>query len=499
MRSHFFCLLTLCVLISPVAHCQTIDKGHQILIDHGVQSFALAQKDNPFNISTVQAANFTGVMWIWGQYNNSLLGTAPGYPWGRWISDPARDGTGDMADMPPTSSPVNETPYMSNLIALSLGDEQDLNNATYRTNQANWYGAVRANYPNTILFCNNWGYQLSDSAMDAYITSSHPDMLSFDTYEWVSDPNSNPGGSPSYLYHSMRQVRAFGAAYGIPFQLYTQTYHSTGDGRRDPSDSELRLNYFAGVAFGFTSFLNFTYNTGATSLFTGPGDQNPTALYSTITDINAKLKKLSPALTRLKPRLKTNGSDSFDISMAFYPGQHMVSSTPTANAIPDGDFRVYPTDYSAYLAHNNPDWVSTSNSGMWRGITVTNTGTKNDGLRGDVWMMWFTPLDESFDGSTYTDQIYIMLLNGLSDRTGSAADCHQQVKLNLVNKTETSNLKVLNQQTGSIDTVAVPLDVVSGRRTPTFELDGGEMVLFKFDTGAPFVGFGSAVKNWEMF
>jgi hypothetical protein len=501
-RKIFFFII-LAALIPAQQAIAAIGKGHQILLRNGVQSYALSIKSDVFHINTVRNANFTGVMWIWGEYNNSLLGPAPGYPWARWVidPDPPRDGTGLLSDMPPTTSPVNEAPYMSNLVALCLGDEEDLNQASIRSNMANWYATVRDNYPNTILFCNNWAYQLSDSAMGAFIGSSNPDMLSMDTYEWVTGNANSTGGSPSHLYNGMRQVRAF-AGGQRPYQLYTQTYHSTGDGRRDPSDSELRLNYFAGVAFGFTSFVNFTYNTGASSLFVSPGgDTTTTPLYNTMTDINAKLRKMSPVLTRLKPRF--NYISGFDAAMCYYPGQYLNGGTTTTLGPPegDGDFKIYPTDYSAYFAHNNSDYVSSSNTGTWRGLFVPqNLGTKNNGLRGDIWVMWFTPLDDTYDGPNFSNEEYIMILNGLTDPTGTGVDCRQSIKWNLIDNAKTQNLHIFNQQTGVFDTVAVPLDTTSGRRTPTFTIDGGELVLFKYTTGAPLASvYQTAAEDWSLY
>jgi hypothetical protein len=69
-----------------------------------------------------------------------------------------------------------------------------------------------------------------------------------------------------------------------------------------------------------------------------------------------------------------------------------------------------------------------------------------------------------------------------------------------MNVARAQNLLVLNQQTGNVDTVATPLDGSTGRRTPTFTIDGGEMVLFKYDTGAPFVGFmQTAADDWSLY
>src|SRR5437016_34292 len=83
------------------AVCGAVDKGHQILINRGLQSFALANTGDIFHVSRVQEANFTGVMWIWNSYDAGLLGPPPGINWSRWVDDPGQTGAGNLADMPP--------------------------------------------------------------------------------------------------------------------------------------------------------------------------------------------------------------------------------------------------------------------------------------------------------------------------------------------------------------------------------------------------------------
>lgn len=458
-----------------------ISKGHQILMDHGVQSTGMITKDDVFNLTTYQDAGFSAANWMWVS-DNSKLGTAPGVPWMRWVAS--------QADMPPVGG---EAPYMSNLLAVSMADEQDLNDPTVRAGTAAWYGAVRASFPNTILFSNSYGGQLTNPSLEDFINTSHPDMLSFDTYPFGT--GGPAGGSPTNLYGDMQRYRKFALAHGLPYAMYTQTYHASSEARRDPSDSELRLNYFAGVAFGYTFFSAFTYNTGASSLFTSPGgDSNPTALMPTMKDINARLKKMSPVLTRIKSSLVNkanpgNPADIREVGIMCYPGQHVDNGTTVSNATPI-DFSVYPGDFSAFYQNTNDPWL--------RGVTVTNIGNKNDGLRGDVFMCWFKVLDESLDGSA-SNEIYVMILNGLTDPTGSAADCRQRVKLNYLSNAP-AQLKRLNQQTGLVETISNPLDTVSGRRLPSFDIDGGCCELYKFDTGAPFVGVDvSSTREWMSY
>jgi hypothetical protein len=119
---------------------------------------------------------------------------------------------------------------------------------------------------------------------------------------------------------------------------------------------------------------------------------------------------------------------------------------------------------------------------------VTNVaGTKNGGQVGDVIISWFRPLDESFDGPDNTNQIYMMVVTGLTDSTGSAADCRQEIKLNFAFPSGLTSVVMLDPLTGQLQTNALP--IVNTRRQLVLSLDGGDAALFKFANGAPFVGF----------
>ncbi len=130
-------------------------------------------------------------------------------------------------------------------------------------------------------------------------------------------------------------------------------------------------------------------------------------------------------------------------------------------------------------------WESDKNDPYFRGWSVTNkAGVKNSGLPGDVMIAWFKPLDESFDGPNYTNEIYMMVVNALTDTNGTAADCLQEIKLSFLNTF--SNVVMLDPATGQLQTNTLP--VVSTRRQLTLDLNGGDAALFKFADGAPFVG-----------
>lgn len=426
----------------------TLSKGHRILLQRGLVLQGMVTKDDVFHLDTYKAAGFTSLCWIWDS-NIQWLGPAPGFPWARWIGGPDRMPSGD------------ESAYAENLVALQLSDEQDLNDPAVRASMASWYEQIRPQYPDTILYCNSYGGQLTNPSLDDFIRTSRPDMLSFDTYPF--GPQGPAGGSPTNLYGDMQRYRKFALANGLPYAMYTQMFHDQIT--RDVSESQMRLNYFAGLAFGYTCFNAFTYNTGASRLFNSPGgDSHPTPAYAWLTETHRRVRLLGRAMTRL-----------VNTDVRFINGQYRDGTS--------GAVITNPTPIDVL------NWQYAVNDPYLRGWVVTNVGTKNDGLKGDVWLAWFKPLDESFDGAAHTGEIYMMVVNGLTDRDGSAADCRQSIKLNFLFSSGITSVDRVSQVDGRIETVECALlPNTGGRRQLSLELDGGTGELFKFHTGAVFVG-----------
>src|SRR5213594_3176368 len=112
--------------LTQVADAQ-ISKANQILINRGLQIQGMVATYDTFHLATYSNANYTAVNWLWDSprsWNSSsmsLLGAAPGFPWGRWV-------TGET-DMPPQSA---ESPYLTQLVSLQLGDEWNLNDSSVR-------------------------------------------------------------------------------------------------------------------------------------------------------------------------------------------------------------------------------------------------------------------------------------------------------------------------------------------------------------------------------
>src|SRR4051812_32717982 len=91
------------------AHAQiaSLDKGHQILRNRGLQIGGLVdQTYRPFHLGTLQGGNFTLPLWGYSA-DVAQLGAAPGAPWGRWIDYNTQN------DIAP-----GEQAYKSNLVQL---------------------------------------------------------------------------------------------------------------------------------------------------------------------------------------------------------------------------------------------------------------------------------------------------------------------------------------------------------------------------------------------
>ena len=525
-----FVVLAFSLFASGRAVKAQISKGHQILINRGLQLQGLGQDDCYLHLDTYSDANYTSINW-----NNSpgahssrpeWMGPPPGFPWARWVWD--------TTQMPPQLTPNDgdETPYISQLLALQLGDEWNLNDGPTRTNLINWFNSVRTNWPNVILYHNNWGSQVGDGELADFYTKAHPDMLCFDTYPWqsvwdINQPNhTGPPipGPPTGWYGDLRRYREHAKGAGIPLGIYRQTFHAVQDYDyhvfRDPSPSELRLNTFAALAFNVKFITDFIYNTGAASLFTkifnGSGDTqiSTNGLYAETADINRRGQILGKALVCLTPIYDLHNqtdpnpppgpasgdpcaclAPSTTTSIMYLQGRLISGGVTNATPLPVG-FQADPQS-SANPANAQALiyswWESAKNDPYFNGWGVTNkAGINNSGLPGEVIVAWFKPLDESFDGTNFSGQIYMMVVNGLTATNGTAADCTQEIKLNFLTGTSISAVDMLNLDTGRITTITMP--VISGtgsntKRQLVLDLNGGDAALFKFSTGAPFVGY----------
>jgi hypothetical protein len=321
-----------------------------------------------------------------------------------------------------------------------------------------------------------------------FITRARPDMLSFDTYPYLQG-GAPAGGSPTNWYGDLRRYRVHALDNNIPLAIYRQTFHDAQF--RDPSGSEQRLNTFGALAFNVKYFTDFTYNSGASSLFDringqAAGDTVPNQRYADQALINKQARTLGQALTRLQPiNVRPDGAQP-TTDIQFIRGKHLdpTSGTYVPNDLPIG-FTPDPQAPNSYS-----DWVFQRNDPYLSGWSVTNLGTRNGGQPGDMILSWFKLLDESFDGPNFVNEIYMMVVNGLTDANGTPADTRQHINLDFTFGTAPGHLtgiQVLDPDTGAVQDIALT-SIGNGKYRWSFDLDGGSAELFKFNDGAPFVG-----------
>ncbi|MDB6057949.1 MAG: hypothetical protein JWO95_1793 [Verrucomicrobiales bacterium] len=490
------------LLLVATAHAQP-SKGLQILLTRGLQSQALSQWSDYWTYSTYTNANYTSVNWG-GESRPDWMG--PGMSWSRWAPDETQ--------MPPQDMGYgDEALFMTNLFALQLADEWNLMDDSTRTRLVNWFNNVRASFPNTILYHNNYGGQVPDQYLGDFISRAQPDMLSWDTYPFHIGGN----GRPYNWYGDLWRYRQFGLGYQLPTALYRQCYHSTDEGIRDPSPSELRLMTSMALAYNYKMVCDFVYNAGATSLFTIDqtgynGDTGaPKPLYTEVQDVNRRASNLGKALIRLTPvydmhntntanpppgpaSSDPNFQNGLTTSIMWLQGRYLSNGTTNLNVLPLYDFQTDPQASGNTANQNNAYyswWEFAVNDRYFNGWTVTNkAGVKNDGLIGDMVIAWFHPIDDGYSPGKNTNEVYIMVVNALSDATGTAADCLQQIKINFLVGTNVTAIEMLDPQTGLVSTNTMPVVAGSGsttKRQLVLDLNGGDAALFKFSDGVPFV------------
>jgi hypothetical protein len=428
-----------------------LDRGHRLILQHGLQIQAAVFNNGTLSSSRWQSSNFTAPI-FYNTQSPELFDFGTGN-WGAWAI---------------TSTPTVPEGYDAcDVSNLYYKDEQYLGDPAEVQATKNEFDYWRQIYPNALVYTNQRWDRMDEDDVTGYMEYARPDMISYDHYSFVS-ANYWPGGSPTTLYNFMGKYRRLALAgldgtgtRPIPYGHWLQSYVYDG---YTVSESELRLEQFAGWAYGFTFASAFIYNAepgGLQSiLFSGSGDTTPTATFTQMSTANSMSRKLGPSLVRL-----------ISTDVRFIPGKHNPGSVN--NAIP--------SDVLVWSAANLP--LSTLFTSV---SNITNLGgsTVNNGLAGDVVVGYFKPLDEAFDGPDYSNEVYFMVVNGLTaNPTKTAYQTRQRIRLNFASTV--TSIQRMRRSDGIVETITTS---GSNPRYYQFELDGGTGDLFKINTGAPFIG-----------
>ncbi|MCK5852132.1 hypothetical protein KAH27_03795 [bacterium] len=452
----------------------SLNRGHRLILKHGFQIQALV-----FPEFYPSGQSFDTNRWIESKFttpntheNASPQLLIPNTQWARWIS---------WKDITGTHGPYLqswEIPYIPNLVSLQAGDERNIRD----TNVVNYFKKTfaiwKTNYPNVINYGNFAGMTWNtDDELRHYLAVTKPDMLVMDFYPFGGDVE---GGGAKEWYRTLGRFRAIASGghdgsgnKPIPYGCYFQTY--TLNTNFPISASEITLTQFLPLLYGYKFLTAFFYNqppsiTMFSQLFYSAGDTKPNNNFYQTASNNIQILNIAPVLERLI---------SYGNDVCVVPGCHKSNS-------------------GEIVVNNLPDYTTKWNDKIDPFITnirSTNNSLSNFGLNGDVWIGYFNPLDESFDGPIYSNQLYFMILNGLTESNAVPEEAKQKIRLDFdFGNTGINSLQRINRNTGKIEKIKLKY-IVDSKYFTVITLNGGEADLFKFNNGAPFVGSLDAPEN----
>jgi hypothetical protein len=308
-------------------------------------------------------------------------------------------------------------------------------------------GAVRSADPDALVVVNfgnpEQGTDLID-LLDYAVGNMDIDVISYDWY----------GYHYSTTYERLAIHRQVALDHGLPYWRYLSSYQDVGASDW-PEESDMRWNAMSGVVYGYTGHTWFVYQSAApphqvvSALFDQPGTWTSAAnqRFAIASELNAELRVLGEVLPWLT-----------STEVRYTPGVSLYSPAGTSPWSPGagGD---------PYLASVQPVGPS-----LWEvqdvliGFFVDDSGARYVALQ--------NPTHASSDWpQMMSDSCSFELLFDFASAPAGL---------------DTSHLMVLDHH---LDTVRqAPLSVVGGQYGVTISLAAGDLVLFKYADGFPFVG-----------
>jgi hypothetical protein len=163
--------------------------------------------------------------------------------------------------------------------------------------------------------------------------------------------------------------------------------------------------------------------------------QAPTASFWHLARANAEGRQLGPVLTQL-----------LSSDVRFIPGLHREGASGTAVANPTPGHTGYGKMSAIALWEAAPARPASS---ILLNVSATSRSKVNDGLRGDVLVGFFNPLPGTYGAGANGTVAHVMVLNGLTDRNGSAAATEQAIQLTLAGSV--ASVERLSRATGQYE------------------------------------------------
>ncbi|MBP85975.1 MAG: hypothetical protein CMJ64_04530 [Planctomycetaceae bacterium] len=230
-------------------------------------------------------------------------------------------------------------------------------------------------------------------------------------------PIGSDGGHSRLYFETLTLVRKWGLKQDVPYWLFIQSYDHGGRKRR-PSESDLRFQLFAPLAYGFTGIAYFSYDPalGAGLI---DGRRSLTPLYHHATRANAEVANVGRALRFLE-----------STAIAFVLGTHKAD-----------DGKVVSNEMPPMPPPGPWTWqeVKGVHKTALRDVQIATQGEERDVLVG-------------FFRDDHGDE-YIMVTNLWHEKDMSAASCTQKVTLTF--PAEVKRVTRLSRKTGSAEELVV--------------------------------------------
>lgn len=309
---------------------------------------------------------------------------------------------------------------------------------------------VKTTYPNQLVYSNadpGMPEQIDDEpyGYDDYLREligTGIDLLMIDVYPFL------PGdGFRENYFERISAVRRAAREANIPYWIFVQAFSAEGNWRY-PSESDLRMQVFSSLAFGYTGIAYFMFDHGYDGALLYSEDKDnglggvPTPTYYDVKHLNPEVKHVGECLRYL-------------VSTGVWgvPGQHIVGDHLVENPLPSGLAKFVPGEHG---------------SGLIRDIRVQGVGKADNILVG----FFRDPIDAP----------YVMLANLGHGPEERAAD--RLVTLQLHLDPSLPSLGRLSRDTGEAELLAVRDGVLA------VSLPGGTGDLFKLAPDTVFAGTG---------
>ena len=283
-----------------------LGRGKRWVRNNPFTTTALTLVPSVFDANDYNSANLNTVL-AWKIKTKILEGTAAkGLPWHLHIY-PHKQGLTDK--LKGSLTKIHKTyPGQTGWLVWDEVQYQDMETAA---TTIRW---LKEQFPDTLVYSNAlpfgapsprkyWGWRSGpedkpvpeegypyEQYMRDFATILDTDIVMFDAYPF------HENGNTSNLLPTMNAARTVSLEQGVPYWAFVQSHSDTGRGYRTPSESDIRMQVFMHLAYGFTGIAYFTYGDLGNGESMVSETQKRYPLYYTITRLNQEVIHVGQAL-----------------------------------------------------------------------------------------------------------------------------------------------------------------------------------------------------------